>query len=47
MFANGIVLIDEIKEDVNQKLGLWRNTLESKGFRISRSKTTFMHCKFS
>lgn len=46
-FAYNIVLIDEISEVVNQKLELWRNTLESKGFRISSSKTEYMQCKFS
>jgi hypothetical protein len=32
---------------VDQKLELWRRTLEAKGFRLSRSKTEYMTCDFS
>jgi hypothetical protein len=32
---------------VDQKLKLWRRTLEAKGFRLSRSKTGYMKCDFS
>jgi hypothetical protein len=28
-------------------LELWRQTLEAKGFRLSRSKTEYMKCDFS
>lgn len=38
-----IMLIDDTSEGVNTKLELWRNTLESKGFKISKSKTEYMH----
>ena len=31
---------------VNQKLELWWETLESKGFRLSRTKTEYMRCDF-
>ncbi|XP_071723023.1 uncharacterized protein [Rutidosis leptorrhynchoides] len=34
-------------EGVNAKLELWKESLESKGFRLSRSKTEYMHCDFS
>ena len=34
-------------EGVNAKLELWRGVLESKGFRISWTKTEYMECKFS
>ena len=47
MFADDIVLIDETKEGVESKLELWRQTLESRGFRLSRNKTEYMECKFS
>src|SRR5215470_4611566 len=47
LFADDIVLIEESKEDVNGKLEVWREALESKGFRLSRSKTEYMECKFS
>ena len=39
-FADDIVLVDESRTGVNQKLELWRETLESKGFRLS---VTEMH----
>jgi len=32
VFPNDIVLIDDIREEVNKKLELWRSTLKSKGF---------------
>ena len=32
---------------LNRKLELWRRTLESKGFRLSRTKTECMMCDFS
>jgi hypothetical protein len=47
LFADDVVLIDESREGVNAKLELWRETLESKGFKLSRSKTEYMHCDFS
>jgi hypothetical protein len=31
---------------VNRKLELWHQTLESKGFKISRTKTEYMRCDF-
>ena len=39
-------LVDESRIRVNQKLELWRKTLESKGFRLSRTKTEYMRCDF-
>jgi hypothetical protein len=42
-----VVLIDESRIGVNQKLELWRQTLKSKGFRLSRIKTEYMRCQFS
>ena len=47
LFADDIVLIDESREGVNTKLEHWRDTLEVKGFRLSRSKTEYLHCSFS
>jgi len=47
MFADDIVLMDEILEGFNRKLELWRSTLESKCFKLSRTKIEYMHCKFS
>jgi Reverse transcriptase (RNA-dependent DNA polymerase) len=37
LFADDVVLIDESRIGVNQKLELWRHTLESKYFRLSRT----------
>jgi hypothetical protein len=47
LFADDVVLIDESRIGVNQKLELWRQTLESKDFRLSRTKTEYMRCQFS
>lgn len=39
LFVDDIVLVDEIRAGVvNVKLELCKRTLESKGFRVSRSK---------
>jgi Reverse transcriptase (RNA-dependent DNA polymerase) len=46
-FADDVMLIDESRIRVNQKLELWRQTLESKGFRLSMTKTEYMRCQFS
>ncbi|PKU63965.1 ubiquitin-protein ligase E3 C [Dendrobium catenatum] len=47
LFADDILLVDKTREGVKGKLELWRSTLESKGFRLSRSKTEYMECNFS
>jgi hypothetical protein len=47
LFTDDVVLIDESRIGVNQKLKLWRQILESKGFRLSRTKTEYMRCQFS
>jgi hypothetical protein len=47
LFADDVVLVDESRTGVDQKLELWRRTLEAKGFRLSRSKTEYMKCDFS
>jgi hypothetical protein len=47
LFADDIVLIVEIRAGVNVKLELWRRTLKSKGFRISRSEIEYIEYKFS
>ena len=46
VFADDIVLINETEEGVNKKLELWRQALKARGFRLSRSKTEYMECKF-
>ncbi|XP_019255179.1 PREDICTED: uncharacterized protein LOC109233771 [Nicotiana attenuata] len=47
LFADDIVLIDETRVGVNERLEVWRQTLESKGFKLSRAKTEYLECKFS
>ncbi|VFQ84448.1 unnamed protein product [Cuscuta campestris] len=47
LFADDIVLIDDTREGLNDKLELWRLALETKGFRISTNKTEYMECRFS
>lgn len=37
-FCSDIVLIDEIKGGVYDKVEIWRDILESEGFRLSRFK---------
>uniref|UniRef100_K3Y0J0 Reverse transcriptase domain-containing protein n=1 Tax=Setaria italica TaxID=4555 RepID=K3Y0J0_SETIT len=46
LFADDVVLVDESRAGVNRKLELWREILESKGFRLSRTKTEYMRCDF-
>ena len=46
LFADDVVLVDESQTEVNQKLELWQEILESKGFRLSRTKTEYMRCDF-
>ncbi|MCF7184020.1 reverse transcriptase family protein [Corynebacterium sp. MC-13] len=38
LFADDIVLIDETRTKVNDRLEEWRHALESKGFKLSRTK---------
>ncbi|KAG5569861.1 hypothetical protein H5410_059627, partial [Solanum commersonii] len=47
LFADDIVLIDETRDRVNARLEVWRQTLESKGFRLSRTKTEYLRCNFN
>jgi hypothetical protein len=47
LFADDVVLVDESRAGVNMKLELWRHTLESREFRLSRTKTEYMMCDFS
>jgi hypothetical protein len=47
LFADDVVLVDESRTGVDQKLKLWRQTLEAKDFRLSRSKMEYMKYDFS
>jgi hypothetical protein len=46
LFPDDVVLVDDSRTGVN-RLELWRQTLESKGFRLNRTKTQYMRCGFS
>ncbi|KAF3652306.1 hypothetical protein FXO37_17581 [Capsicum annuum] len=46
-YANDVVCIDESREGVNDKLDVWRQTLESKGLWLSMTKMEYLECKFS
>lgn len=47
LFMDDIVLIDELCNRVNAKLEVRRQTLEAKGFGLSRTKTQYMEYKFN
>ena len=47
LFTDDIVLVDETRRGIISKVERWRQALESKGFRISRTKTEYMECIFS
>jgi len=47
LFADDIVLIDETRGELNEKLERWRHSLESRKFRLSRSKTEYLICGFN
>ena len=45
--ADDIVLIDETRDELNDKFEQWRHTLESRGFKLSRSNIKYLKCGFS
>lgn len=42
-----MILIDETCDKVNDKLEVWRYTLESKGLLLRRVNTKYLECKFN
>ncbi|XP_070022655.1 secreted RxLR effector protein 78-like [Nicotiana sylvestris] len=46
LFADDIVLIDETRSGINERLEVWRQALGSKGFKLSRTKMEYLECKF-
>nr|XP_009608658.1 uncharacterized protein LOC104102606 [Nicotiana tomentosiformis] len=46
LFTDDLVLIDEMRDDVNERLEVWRQALESEYFKLSRTKTEYLECKF-
>ncbi|XP_074370938.1 uncharacterized protein LOC141712058 [Apium graveolens] len=47
LFADDIVLIEEIRSAVNVQLEQWRDSLQEMGLRLSRSMTEYMWGNFS
>ena len=47
IFTEDSFLLNGTRNRVNHKLEKWRDTLKSEGFRLSRSKTECLECKFS
>ena len=47
LFADDIVLVDETKGGLTEKLERWRHKLEYRGFKLSRSKTEYLRCGFN
>ena len=41
LFVDDKVLVDESRDNVNAKLGRWLEALESKGFKIARTKIEY------
>ena len=44
LFMDNIVLIDDNRDEVNNKLERKRHTIESRDFTLSRSKTKYLKC---
>lgn len=47
LFVDDIMLLDESRDDMNMKPKRWRKALESKGFKIIRTKTKYMNYNFN
>ncbi|KAK4344896.1 hypothetical protein RND71_035072 [Anisodus tanguticus] len=44
---NDIVLIDESRNGFKARMDVWGQTPQSEGFRLGRTKTEYMKCKYS
>ena len=42
LFADDIVICEETREEVEQRLECWRYALERRGMKVSRSKTEYL-----
>ena len=42
LFADDIVIFEEIREEVEQRLESWKYALERRGMKVSRSKTKYL-----
>ena len=43
-FADDIVLVSESREELQERLELWRGLLEDYGLKVSRQKTEYLEC---
>ena len=43
LFADDIVICGETREEVERKLECWRNVLERREMKVSRSKTEYLY----
>ncbi|XP_059061328.1 uncharacterized protein LOC131854214 [Achroia grisella] len=46
LFADDIVLVGEEGAEIQSRLAIWQQKLESGGLKISNSKTEYMFCDF-
>lgn len=44
---DNIVLIDETQAEVNEKVEIWRDIMDSKGFELRRSESEYVECNFN
>ena len=42
LFADDLVICENTYEQAEEQLELWRNAIETKGLRVSRSKTEYL-----
>ena len=42
LFADDLVLCESTREEAEEQLEVWRNAIENKGLRVSRSKTEYL-----
>ena len=42
LFADDVVVCSETKEEVEQRLEMWREAMEVRGMRVSRQKTEYL-----
>jgi hypothetical protein len=47
LFVDYVILVNESRTGVDQKLEWWKRTFETKCFRLSTSKTEYIKCDFS
>ncbi|XP_016501346.1 uncharacterized protein LOC107819723 [Nicotiana tabacum] len=47
LFADDIVLIDEMRDNINERLESWRHAFEYKGLNLCKTKTEYLECKFN